>query len=131
VLAAADNRVDLELARGADSFGGAAVSGSLPNGSILPVVEVVRLAKYYFFVAAPVLYRLEAVSTSMSPDTSRELSVLDRSAAGAPFVASLPGIGYDRIVGTGVRPQPLGEYLIELDFLPPGTVRARLTAGSP
>lgn len=131
VLAAAGNRVDLELATVESSNERPeSVTGSLPFGDILPIVRVARFAKYYFFVASPVLYRLEGVATSPHPDAAGQLALGGRKNAGAQILAMLPGVGYDQVVGSGTRPLPLNDYDVELTFESSGPPRARIVPSS-
>jgi hypothetical protein len=107
-------RVDLEVTPKGGAQAGTPVTGTLPEGSVAPVVEILRFSSYYFFLSSPMLYRLDGITTAGRGTASYELSVIDRKQESIPITASLPGILRTRIIGQGVQPKALQDYRVEL-----------------
>lgn len=114
VFDASASRIDLEVCSAGGCSAGN-VTGTLPSGSLAPVVEVLRFSSYYFFLASPVIYRLDGVTTSSSTGAQHMLPVLG-STAGAPLIASrLPGVEHRRIFGSAAEARTLQDYSVILE----------------
>lgn len=125
VFDASASKIDLEV-RTSVASGAGNVTGTLPSGTLAPVVDVLRFDRYFFFVADPVIYRLDGVSTSSTAGARHELPLVGATGRVPPIASLLPGVEYKRILGTSVEARTLQDYSVILD----SSLDARLVEAS-